>query len=102
MLQMYVGRTGSGAPHHFHYQALNVLARGEKKWFLFPPNRAAFTVKPASVWLKDDYQPEEAFQCVQKESDVIYIPANWGHATQNSRFSMGIALEFEIGTALGA
>ncbi len=42
--QFMLGPRGSGAPPHFHGHAINMLIRGAKKWVLFPPRDAFFTI----------------------------------------------------------
>ena len=38
--QFYLGGAGSGANVHAHYNAVNILAFGMKRWFLYPPHKA--------------------------------------------------------------
>jgi len=39
--QFFVGTRGSGAPHHYHEDAVNVLVYGEKRWFVPKPEGLA-------------------------------------------------------------
>jgi hypothetical protein len=39
-LQLTIGPTGSGAPPHFHADAVNALIRGRKRWLLWPPHKS--------------------------------------------------------------
>ena len=48
--QFILGPRNSGAPPHFHGQALNSLIYGVKKWFFWPPSSAFFSFKHVSVW----------------------------------------------------
>ena len=34
--QFYLGGAGTGAPQHYHFDALNVLVWGRKQWFVSP------------------------------------------------------------------
>lgn len=42
-VQFAVGNTGSGSPAHFHDDAFNVLLSGRKRWWLWPPSKAAMS-----------------------------------------------------------
>ncbi len=47
--QFFVGPAGSGAPFHFHNNALNTLAWGMKRWYLAPPAVTPFSQVRACV-----------------------------------------------------
>jgi hypothetical protein len=51
--QFYVGGPGSGAPPHYHEEAVNVLAHGEKRWYIVPPAAAEYTTVPVSDYVLD-------------------------------------------------
>ena len=104
--QFYLGSAGSAAPMHFHEDAFNALAYGEKRWILLPPSRAAFSTVPGTEWLlqqqlkeknADNYNGDLKYGmfCTQKAGDVIYVPHGWGHAVINNRASVGVAVNFE-------
>lgn len=115
-VQFYLGPAGSGAPVHFHGHAVNTLAYGEKKWFLFAPANAFYSTAPAFDFVtKDpranihstqtksttstnaDPKPQPlAMHCTQHAGDMIYVPTLWGHATINVKQSIGVAHEFSI------
>ena len=44
----FAGASGTGAPHHWHMAAMNTVAFGRKRWFLFPPEDAEYSIKPVS------------------------------------------------------
>ena len=100
--QFYLGPAGSGAPLHWHVDAVNLLAHGRKRWFLAPPAAAAFSTAPAGAWFDNlvNSPPADAsaapFECVQEAGDALYVPTNWGHATLNVEESIGIAHEFHV------
>jgi hypothetical protein len=94
--QFYLGPEGSGAPGHFHTHALNTLAYGEKRWFLFPPSEAFYSTKPALEFARSDPRAAAALQVTQRAGDVLYVPSLWGHATLNLRQSVGVAHEFTL------
>ena len=112
--QFYLGPAGSGAPLHWHVDAVNLLAHGRKRWFLAPPAAAAFSTVPAGAWLDQLDQlrnssgaldePVEAapFEWAREAGDALYVPTNWGHATINVEESIGIAHEFHVARLLGA
>merc|ERR1711879_922805 len=41
--QFYLGPAGSGAPMHYHNMAVNVVAFGRKRWFLYPPGDSRYS-----------------------------------------------------------
>ena len=98
-IQLFVGPTGSGAPLHYHGPALNFMAKGTKRWQLFPPSEARFSIKPAAGWNREysGYNRTQTtmFGCTQRTGDVLFIPGTWSHATENLVFSTGIAVEFK-------
>jgi len=107
--QFYVGGPGSGAPPHYHEDAVNVLMHGRKRWWLQPPRWAEYSTVPAVSYVTHvlgspaEAQPASArdapavpppLQCVQEAGDVLYVPRGWGHAVLNLRTSVGYAVEF--------
>ena len=80
---------------------------GTKKWWLFPPNDAFFTLKNVSRWMAEDLAklssedgkgegkgPVQMFECTQEAGQVIYVPEQWGHAVINVQDSVAVAYEF--------
>ena len=96
--QFFLGPPGTGAPMHAHGDALNTLVFGRKRWFLLPPRRAAFSTEPAAALAArtGGAGPPGALRCTQRAGDVIFVPAGWGHATINTRTSVGYATEFMV------
>ena len=97
-IQLYLGPRGSGAGVHYHMDALNFMASGKKRWYLFPPAHTRYTAKPPAAWIQEQLRmdketPVPRFECTQRTGDLLYVPEMWGHATQNEAFSVGVALE---------
>lgn len=99
----YLGGKGTGAPHHVHSDALNLIITGRKKWWVLTPRHAVWSRRhileyaehgEGGAWrdsgeageeelrdtLDDDLHPME---CVQGAGDLVYVPADWGHAALN-------------------
>jgi hypothetical protein len=106
VIQFYLGNTGTGAPMHFHNDAVNLLAYGEKQWFFLPPQEALFSSKYIGSFLLDYYSQRatnetfveqnkiEMLTCRQYAGDVMYVPQWWSHGVFNLKPSVGIAIEF--------
>jgi len=77
----------SGAPHHTHSSAINLLVSGEKRWWIVPPREAIFSRKHVAAWLEEDLPELRAedrpLECVQRAGDLFYVPDDWGHAAVN-------------------
>ena len=96
--------TGSGAPTHFHGDAWNAVAHGRKLWLLSPPAHARYSATPIlpylearAEWVLENKNTEHPYHCVQEAGDVLYVPADWGHAVLNLRPTIGVAVEFAWG-----
>ena len=101
-VQLAIGPPRSGAPVHFHRAAVNTLAYGRKRWFLFPPDAAHQSILASSHWLQQEYSThskalfsggETPIECVQSAGDALFVPNGWAHATINVDFSVAVALE---------
>jgi len=113
--QLFLGPAGSGAPPHFHKDALNVLAHGQKRWWLSPPRWATYSSAPVAEWLVQTFGAREAegaewveaeggwrahvLECTQNAGDALFVPYGWGHAVLNLHASAGFALEFSTALA---
>jgi ribosomal protein L16 Arg81 hydroxylase len=94
---VFLGPAGSGAPFHFHKDALNLLLVGRKAWFLTPPSSASYSTIPIAEWVAGGLErPGEGdlLLCEQEEGDALYVPAGWGHAVLNLEPAAGVALEW--------
>lgn len=96
-LQFYLGPARSGAPQHWHTAALNSQAYGRKRWYVFPPGNASYSLKPTNDWLREDYEPglRQGLEFTQEAGDVVFLPGSWGHLTYNEATSIGVAMEFD-------
>jgi hypothetical protein len=97
-IHFFLGRANSGAPHHIHADALNVVISGSKRWFIYTPASTIYSRKHIKKWLDEDYvnlaEEDRPLECVQKPGDVIYVPLDWGHAVINQdENTFGYALE---------
>lgn len=99
-MQFYLGPPLSGAPVHFHRNAWNVLIYGQKRWFLYPPNRAFYSKEHVWDWWRETYRKSpDALECVQYPGDLMFVPDMWGHAVINLREGVGVASEFIYGAS---
>lgn len=105
-VQFYLGPVDSGAPLHYHADAINVLAHGTKHWYLQPPQDAEYHTNPVFEWetLSLPLYPEsrKPIECTQQAGDLIYVPQGWAHATLNWQESVGVAVEFGIDPGITA
>ena len=93
--QFYLGPPETGAPVHFHNDAANYLMYGRKRWFLYPPGDAEWSLQPASEFMHSVALEQGApIECVQHSGDMLYVPKGWGHSTINIEASIGVAYEF--------
>lgn len=98
--QFYVGPPLSGVPIHFHRSSWDVLIYGQKRWFLYPPDRAFYSKEHVLEWWRDSYQESpDALECVQYPGDLVFIPDMWGNGFINLREGVGIASEFIYGAS---
>jgi hypothetical protein len=128
---LFVGSRRSGISMHHHKAAWNALLFGRKLWILTPPRSSRFRREELAAtsfegeWFAEaeartvsraaHAQPraaaradepvhsasEERRYCVQREGDVLYVPAGWGHSTINLRESVGVAHFFDDDDAAG-
>ena len=82
---------------HLHKDAYNVLAYGEKRWWLLPPRAALYSAEPVSEWLARG--GAAGATCTQRAGAVMFVPRGWSHAVLNLRTSVGIASEFAAATS---
>ena len=109
--QLSVSPPLAGAHPHFHGAAFNALLVGHRRWALVPPARAQFVPQPAlKYWAALRYGPrgvdaaadalDEAstaapwMDAVQRPGEVLYVPADWQHATISLADSVAVAVEF--------
>ena len=98
--QFYMGPPLSGVPVQFHRNAWDVLIYGQKRWFVYPPDRALYSKQHVWEWWKETYKNRpDALECVQHPGDMVFIPDMWGHGVINLRESVGVASDFVYGAA---
>lgn len=99
-LQFYLGPALSGSPAHFHGGTWDVLFYGQKRWFLYPPNRAFYCRRHVWDWWRETYRDDRtAMECVQHPGDLVFVPDMWGQASLNLRESVGLVSEFVYGAS---
>ena len=101
-VQPYLGPAFSGAPFHWHQTAVNFLAHGKKLWLITQPQDTHYGAAASKTVVKQmlgdiiaDAGPIGVQRCVQEAGDVLFVPADYGHATLNLQPSAGVAFEFE-------
>ena len=97
--ELFLGPPGSGAPMHYHGDALNFLAWGRKEWFLQPPAAAEYSTAAAVDFVAHELpglrrEGRAPLQCSQAAGDALYVPRGWGHAVLNLNTSVGWVVEF--------
>ena len=97
--QFYHGGAGSGAPMHFHGNAINALLKGAKKWTLLPPGAARYSRKHPVQWQSAAPEGEYpgALVCHQPAESFMFVPKGWSHAVLNTAEAsrtVGVAVEF--------
>ena len=78
--------------------AWNAIAHGAKRWFLFPPATAFYSIVPAAQWFREHYGnltgDARPLECVTEAGDLIFVPRDWGHGVLNLEETIGVASEF--------
>jgi hypothetical protein len=99
----YIGSEMSGAYFHTHTNAVNVLFKGRKLWYLMPPKlHYGPTIFSLNEWIKQvkptlKYKPLEI---IQKQGEMLFVPTFWSHATLNLEETMGVAIEIGVDVRL--
>lgn len=117
----FIGGDQSGSHTHFHSLAFNVIASGQKRWWIARPHHAFYTKESiGSRKARVQHQQEQTEQgaaaegasslsalswpltvsradqfvtFIQKEMDLLIIPSDFAHATENYGFTVGMAVE---------
>lgn len=100
--QLAIAGPGTGLAFHWHTDVWAETLHGTRRWFLFPPHTSPpFNPRMTSAqWVQDIYPKvlatastdnynetqllhvKEALQeCLLKQNEAIYVPADWFHAT---------------------
>eukprot|EP00929_Paragymnodinium_shiwhaense_P075862 TRINITY_DN38850_c0_g1_i2.p1 TRINITY_DN38850_c0_g1~~TRINITY_DN38850_c0_g1_i2.p1 ORF type:complete len:455 (+),score=57.45 TRINITY_DN38850_c0_g1_i2:60-1367(+) len=89
--QFSVGQSGTGAPWHWHQDAINACLIGERVWYLRPPPVALMSNQPVTLGIPE---AGSSYFAVQRPGDIIYIPDLWSHAVVNRVLSVAVSVEF--------
>ena len=104
--QLFLGPAGSGAPFHFHEDAVNAIVFGSKQWWLLPPGQGLYSKQHpvhfgTQPWdsnnsARTQFNAEyRAMTCQQVAGDMMYVPRGWAHSTRNLAETIGLAVEFD-------
>ena len=96
-----VGVEHSGFPLHEHGAAWLAVARGSKKWAVFPPSAYADAVRnrplleTSQQWFEKRGGPRSirdggGYYCLQPAGTVLLLPEGWSHATVNAETSLAV------------
>ena len=105
--QFTLGPALAGSQPHDHRGAWNFLLRGRKRWFVFPPSVSqdiwmpgytGYERNPAYEWATTDLPKvhENGFSPMEFEQysgEIVFVPADHGHAVVNYEPSLGFAIE---------
>jgi hypothetical protein len=108
-----LGPTLSGTLPHFHRAAINVLARGRKRWAIYVGSNPIHTQKllqegfseyGAGSQVQDWFVREcpqlrsrrrvQLWECVQEPGDLLYVPPYFIHAVVNLEPVLGFSIQF--------
>jgi tetratricopeptide (TPR) repeat protein len=103
--ELYIGARGSGAHCHMHSAALNFLAHGTKRWYIFPPMQQNlgedFYGMPVQEWEVSSLQSLPThlapYIFTQRAGEVLYIPTQWPHAVINLENVTGVTVQLDMG-----
>lgn len=101
--QFMMGPVFSGAPFHYHCDAVNVIVHGTKLWWLRPPSDAIYSkLHPLLHWQKEinnsanmTAASSTTYQCLQRAGETIYVPRMWSHSVLNLEDTIALAIEFD-------
>ncbi len=100
-LQMGPALSGTGL--HFQRNIWNLLVYGQRRWYLYPPDKALYSKKSVWAWWQEMNREvggaTAAMECVQHPGDMVFVPDMWAHAAVNLRESIGLNSEFVYGAS---
>jgi ribosomal protein L16 Arg81 hydroxylase len=88
---------GTGVPFHFHGPGFGEVVFGQKRWFMYPPEKTPHfhPNRTTLQWLVEDYPElhplDLPLDCTIGPGDIIYFPDRWWHATLNIDTSVFIS-----------
>lgn len=81
--------------------ALHALPLSVCSWWLYPPSVGFYSKQPPlhSLLRPAPHSPPLPlpYSCVQRPSELLYVPRQWSHATVNEQESIGLAVELDVG-----
>ena len=89
----------SGVYFHTHTNAVNLLVKGKKLWYLMPPKiYYGSTFESLTTWMVNvkPYLKYKPLEIVQNEGELLFVPTAWSHATMNLEETLGIAIEIGV------
>ena len=103
--QIAIAGYGVGLPFHWHGDVFAEVLHGERRWFLYPPNKSPkFNPRSSSQqWFNDIYLPSHSesthqsnilSECTMHPNEVLYVPADWFHATLSLGEAVAITTSF--------
>eukprot|EP00938_MAST-03A_sp_MAST-3A-sp1_P000475 g475.t1 len=100
--QFYFGSEFTGSHFHYHNNpAINVLVHGLKLWLLVPPEYSIYSTLHPIEEMKDLILSRNLSSfcphcrvVLQRSSQVVFVPEQWGHLVLNLAECLGMATEF--------
>lgn len=103
--QVAIAGYGVGLPFHWHGDVFAEVLHGERRWFLYPPHISPeFNPRTSSQqWFNDIYLPKYSetksptnslSECTMHPNEVLYVPADWFHATLSLGEAVAITTSF--------
>lgn len=100
--QFYYGTEFTGSHFHYHNNpAINVLVHGLKLWLLVPPEHSIYSTLHPIEEMKDLIKSRNLSSfcphcrvVLQRSSQVVFVPEQWGHLVLNLAECVGMATEF--------
>lgn len=103
--QVAIAGYGVGLPFHWHGDVFAEVLHGVRRWFLYPPHISPqFNPRTSSQqWFNDVYLPnysenkakiDDLAECTMYPNQVLYVPADWFHATLSLGEAVAITTSF--------
>jgi Cupin-like domain len=103
--QVAIAGYGVGLPFHWHGDVFAEVLHGSRRWFLHPPHVSPqFNPRTTSQhWFNEIYLPNyskneaqttDLLECTMQPNEVLYVPADWFHATLSLGEAVAITTSF--------